>query len=151
MNQLKAILASVLITGLVAGVMVIIGGSALFSRPAVAVSAASSGAAIVSNTSGNTFADTRQIDDMVNQYQAREQQLRAQLDDLNKQLDEKDKQLAQMNQQLSQANAQADQATQQIGQYQNLLQALAERGVIQITNDGRIRIPTRFQGGSDGE
>lgn len=128
MKQVQAIIASLLVTGLIAGVMVVIGGSALFSRPTVSVSAASN-AAVVSNNDANAGAETAQLRDLVNQYQTREQQLRAQLDDLNKQLDEKDQQLAQAN--------------LQVQQYENLLQALQERGVIQITPDGRIRIRTR--------
>jgi septal ring factor EnvC (AmiA/AmiB activator) len=129
MNQFKAIVASVLVTGLIAGVMVVIGGSALFSRPALNVSAASDAAVVSNHDIADASADTAQLRDLVNQYQAREQQLRAQLDDLNQLLDEQDQQLAQANQQLQ--------------QYQNLLQALQERGVIQITSDGRIRIRTR--------
>jgi peptidoglycan hydrolase CwlO-like protein len=141
MNQLKAVFASILVTGLIAAVMVVIGGSALFSKPAVAVSAASNVSAVSNSTSNS--AETQQLRDLVNQYQAREQQLRQQIDDANKQLDEKDQQLSQLNQQLSEANQQVDQTTQQIGQYQNLLQALAQRGIIQITDDGRIRLPSR--------
>lgn len=143
MNQLKAVLASILVTGLIAGVMVVIGGSALLSRPAIAVSAAPSNAAAVSDTAAGNSAETEHLRDLVNQYQSREKQLRAQLDDLNKQLDDKDNQIAQANQQWSDANAQLDQTTRQIEQYQNLLQALAQRGVIQITDDGRVRIPSR--------
>ena len=143
MNQLKAIFVSFVITGLIAGAMVIIGGSALFA-PSNPVNAASLNTSGALDLSADAPADVQRLEDLVNQYQAREQQLRSQLDDLNKQLDEKDQQLAQ-------SNAQVDQATQQIGQYQNLLQALAERGVIQITSDGRIRIASRAAGGNGSE
>jgi len=129
MKQVQAILASVLVTGLIAGVMVVIGGSALFSRPAVSVSAAPNAAVVSHSDTANSDADAAQLRALVNQYQAREQELRAQLDDLNKQLDEQNQQLAQSN--------------QQVQQYENLLQALQERGVIQIMSDGRIRIRTR--------
>lgn len=129
MNQFKALVASILVTGLIAGAMVVIGGSALFNRPMVSASAASDGAVVSNTNAADVAADAAQLRVLVNQYQAREKELGAQLDDLNKQLDERDQQLAQANQQLE--------------QYQNLLQALQERGVIQITADGRIRIRTR--------
>jgi septal ring factor EnvC (AmiA/AmiB activator) len=135
MNQLKALFASLLVTGLLAAVMFVIGASAVLSRPAAPVNAASNVSAVTNNTAASS-AETQQLRDLVNQYQAREKQLRAQLDDMNQQLNEKDQQLAQANDQLAQAN-------QQIGQFQNLLEALQERGVIQITADGRIRIPAR--------
>lgn len=136
MKQLQAIVASIVVTGLIACVTVVIGGSALFSRPAVSVSAATNAETVSSNAAPDASADTAQLRDLVNQYQGREQQLRAQLADVNKQLDEKDAQL-------SQANAQLDGANQQIQQFQNLLEALQERGIIQITGDGRIRISSR--------
>jgi peptidoglycan hydrolase CwlO-like protein len=136
MNQLKALFASLLVTGLVAAVMFVIGASAVLSRPVATVNAASNVSAVTNNTAAASSAETQQLRDLVNQYQAREKQLRAQLDDMNQQLNEKDQQLAQANTQLEQAN-------QQIGQFQNLLEALQERGVIQITADGRIRIPAR--------
>jgi uncharacterized protein HemX len=46
---------------------------------------------------------------------------------------------------LTQYQAQLDQANQQIEQYQSLIMALAQRGVITIGNDGRIYIPGNTQ------
>lgn len=124
MNQVKALLASILITGLVACVMLAVGWSALFSRPAVSVGAASN----ASSTSAKNTNET-ELRALVNQYQAREQQWRAQLAEANQQLDEKDQQLAETN--------------RQVEQLQNVLQALAQRGIIQISADGRIHLPSR--------
>jgi len=51
----------------------------------------------------------------------------------------------QMQETLSQYQAQLDQANQQIEQYQSLIMALAQRGVITIGNDGRIYLPGNTQ------
>ena len=46
---------------------------------------------------------------------------------------------------LGQYQAQLDQANQEIEQYQSLIMALAQRGVIVIGNDGRITLPGNTQ------
>ena len=47
----------------------------------------------------------------------------------------------QLNQQISDLQSQLNQADQAIQQYQSLLLALQQRGVIQIGNDGNIYLP----------
>ncbi len=135
MRNLTALLASFLITGTTAVVMLAIGGNALVNKNTVPMSdspagtaqgtaAGVSSAALRAGPSGAT-ADTEaaqlnQLTDLIKQYQQREQQYQSQLD--------------QVSQQLSQASS-------QIQSYQQLLLALQSQGVIVITQDGRILIP----------
>jgi biotin-(acetyl-CoA carboxylase) ligase len=71
----------------------------------------------VSDGTSNDSAQIEQLQSLVKQYQDREQQYQTEIRSLS--------------QQLSDANTQANQA-------QQVLQALQERGLIQITRDGQI-------------
>jgi hypothetical protein len=135
MRNLTALLASFLITGTTAVAMLGIGGNALLNKNTVPIADAPTGASQAalpgsssaaapadpsSGTADATAAQVRQLTDLVTQYQQREQQYKSQLD--------------QVSQELSQENS-------QIQSYQQLLLALQERGIIAITQDGRILIP----------
>lgn len=125
MNRFKALVAATLVTALIACGMLAVGMSAIRDRPLVAAASAAENTSAISggNESG---AHVQQLQNLVQQYQAREKQYQSQLQDLNQQLD--------------QANQQLDGANAQVSQYEQLLQALQARGVIQITADGRIRV-----------
>ncbi len=135
MKNLTALLASFLIAGTTGAAMLGIGGNALLNKntvpladsPATASqadppgsSSAISQADLPSSAVGNGAAQIQQLKDLIAQYQQRDQQYQSQLD--------------QAVQQLNQENS-------QIQAYQQLLLELQQRGVIVITQDGRVLLP----------
>lgn len=122
------VLVALLITACVGASMFAIGGAALLNKNGVSTS--NSPAHQVSDAVGlNASQQVSQVDqlqNLVSQYQDHEQQYQ--------------QREQQLQEQLAQANAQIQQDQQMIGQFQNLLTALQQRGVIRITNDGRIFI-----------
>jgi uncharacterized protein YlxW (UPF0749 family) len=122
MNRLKALIASLFITLLVACAMFAIGINALGNRNAVPLNNAPIAQAVAaSSATGANDAQVKQLQDLVAQYQAREQQYQQQL----------------------------DQANQQLQNYQAILNALQQRGIIRVTTDGRVLI--RGFSGGDGD
>ncbi len=119
MKRLQGLIAATFITGIVALGMVGIGVNAVSNPNSVAVSNSPAKTAQVSaNTATDqTSAQIDQLQNLIKQYQSREQQYQTEIKSLS--------------QKLSDANGTADQARQ-------ILQALQERGIIQITQDGRI-------------
>ena len=122
MKRLQGLIAATLITGIVAVGMVGIGVNAVSNPNSVAVSdspaqAAPMAQAVANATSNQSAAQIEQLQNLIKQHQNREQQYQTEIKSLS--------------QQLSDASATADQA-------QQVLQALQERGIIQITRDGRI-------------
>jgi biotin-(acetyl-CoA carboxylase) ligase len=119
MKRLQGLIAATFITGLVAIGMVGIGVNATSNPSSVAVSNSPAQATQVSAKAAadQTSAQIDQMQNLIKQYQSREQQYQTEIKSLS--------------QKLSDANATADQARQ-------ILQALQERGIIQITRDGQI-------------
>jgi biotin-(acetyl-CoA carboxylase) ligase len=122
MKRLRGLIAATFITGIVALGMVGIGVNATTNPNSVAVSdsptrAAQAAQAVTGAASDQSTAEVNQLQNLIKQYQSREQQYQTEIKSLS--------------QKLSDANATADQA-------QQILQALQERGIIQITRDGRI-------------
>lgn len=122
-----AILISVLVTACIGASMFAIGGAALLNKNGVPVS---NSPGQVSNVStGNPAPQTdqsAQLQSLISQYQDREQQYQ--------------QREQQLQEQLAQANAQIQEDQQTLQQVQLLLGALQERGLIRLTNDGRIMI-----------
>jgi biotin-(acetyl-CoA carboxylase) ligase len=119
MKRLQGLIAATFITGIVALGMVGIGVNATTNPNSVAVSDSPAKASQVSAkvAPDPSAAQIDQLQNLIKQYQSREQQYQTEIKS--------------MSQKLSDANATADQARQ-------ILQALQERGIIQITQDGRI-------------
>jgi len=119
MKRLQGLIAATFVTGIVALGMVGIGVNATSNPNGVAVSDSPAKTVQVSaNTAADqTSAQIDQLQNLIKQYQSREQQYQTEIKSLS--------------QKLSDANGTADQARQ-------ILQALQERGIIQITQDGRI-------------
>ena len=119
MKRLQGFIAATLITAFVGFGMVGIGVNAVSNPNSVPASDSQAQAAQVSTstTSDPSAAQIDRLQNVIKQYQTREQQYQTELKSLS--------------QKLSDANAQVDQAKQ-------VLQALQERGIIQITRDGRI-------------
>ena len=107
--------------------MFAIGGAALFNKngspPSNSASQASDAAVL--NLSQQTD-QVAQLQGLVSQYQDHEQQYQ--------------QREQQLQQELAQANAQIQQDEQTLQQVQGLLGALQQRGLIRLTNDGRIVI-----------
>jgi hypothetical protein len=122
MKRLQGFIAATFITAIVAVGTVGIGVNALSNPNSVAVSNSPAQATQATQVSSKAASDQpaaqiEQMQNLIKQYQSREQQYQTEIKSLS--------------QKLSDANAQADQA-------QQILQALQERGIIQITRDGRI-------------
>jgi biotin-(acetyl-CoA carboxylase) ligase len=119
MKRLQGLIAATFVTGIVALGMVGIGVNATTNPNSVAVSDSPAKASQVSAkvAPDPSAAQIDQLQNLIKQYQSREQQYQTEIKS--------------MSQKLSDANATADQARQ-------ILQALQERGIIQITQDGRI-------------
>jgi hypothetical protein len=125
-KQFSAILVALLITACVGASIFAIGGAALLNKNSVPVSNSSPQVSQISDTNVTQPDQVAQLQNLVSQYQ-----------DHEKQYQQREQQLQQ---QLSDANAQVQQDQQMLQQVQALLSALQQRGLITITNDGRIRI-----------
>jgi peptidoglycan hydrolase CwlO-like protein len=117
MKRLQGLIAATLITGVVALGMVGIGVNAATNPDSVQVNDSPAQTAQAVSGTANDRAQVEQLQGLIKQYQAREQQYEAEIRSLS--------------QQLSDANAQANQARQ-------ILEALQQRGLIRITSDGQI-------------
>jgi peptidoglycan hydrolase CwlO-like protein len=128
MKRLQGLVAATLITLVVGFGMVAVGVNAASNTDSVPVSNSPVQASLASASTApdpaqaQVQAQINQLQDLIKQYQSREQQYQAELSKLS--------------QQLSDANT-------QVNQLQQVLMALQERGVIQITRDGRIFIAGR--------
>jgi peptidoglycan hydrolase CwlO-like protein len=117
-KSISAFIAAVLVTGLLAGVMVLVGQDALGTSAAKAEAAAAATPVAV-----DTVAQYEQV---VAQYQSREAQYQAQL---------------------SQASEQINTANQQIQHYQSLLEQLQSSGLITVDSNGSVTINQQSQAG----
>lgn len=119
-KKIPALLAAFLITICVGLGMLAVSGSAYFNKNGIPVVDSPISATATAAAVSAQEAQIQQLQDLVNQYQAREQQYQSQITDASQQI-----------------NA----SKQQIQQYQQLLMALQSRGVISISADGRVMIP----------
>jgi peptidoglycan hydrolase CwlO-like protein len=122
MKKLSALIAAFIITGVIGFAMFSIGANALTNKNTLPVtnSPTSTGASSASSTPGATQAQIQQMQQVINQYQTRDEQYQQQLNELM--------------QQVNQDNA-------QVQAYQQLLLELQQRGVIIIRSDGTILVP----------
>ena len=125
-KSVTAILAAFLMTACVGTAMLGVGGVAFFNKAGVTPVNSQAQISQSSSTVLDNSAEIKQLQDLVVQYQSREQQY--------KQREQ------QYGDQLSAANNQLQAAQQQLQQVQLLLMALQQRGLITITNDGRVFI-----------
>jgi len=119
-KQVIALLSAMLITGVIAMTMVVVGANAMSNRNGTVVS--NSPAAVTapgSTTSASDQALIAQLQAEVAQYQAREQQYQAALNSDNTQL---------------------SQAASEMQTIQQLLAFLQSRGLIQINSQGQISV-----------
>jgi hypothetical protein len=124
-KSLTAVLVAVLISSIVGVAILAIGGAAYFNKNGTHVSNAQAAGGAELNTSRPAL-QADQLQQLVSQYQDREQQY--------KQREQ------QLQQQLADANTQIQNDEKLVQQTRMLIQALQQRGIIQITNDGRIFI-----------
>jgi flagellar motor protein MotB len=119
-NHFTAILAALFITVCVGAAMTVASASAYFNKNGVMAASSPASATATAAVTSAQDAQVQQLQSLVNQYQARETQYQ--------------NELATAGQQLQAAN-------QQVQQYQLILQALQNRGVIRVDENGRISIP----------
>ena len=133
-KSFMAVLIALLVTVCVGVPMFAIGGAALMNKNGTTPSnspAQVSQAALVKSSQQND--QMGQLQGLVSQYQDREKQYQQR----EQQLQQREQQLQQ---QLAQANTQLQQDQQLLQQVQMLLGALQHRGLIRLTNDGRVVI-----------
>jgi uncharacterized protein YlxW (UPF0749 family) len=118
-KHVLALLAAILITGVTALGMFVIGVNALVNPNTTTISNSVSAAVTQDPSSSNATyqAQIAQLQSLVNQYQARDQQYQ---------------------QIINQDNQQLQQASNEMQMIQQLLGYLQQQGLIRITNDGRI-------------
>jgi TolA-binding protein len=108
------------------------------------VAFANSNGAQASNVPGQSASTTVNASNVVSQTQIQQQQQIQQLQNLVAQYQQRDQQYQQREQQyqnqISQSNTQLTQAQQQLQQYQSLVTALEQRGLITVTGDGQVYI-----------
>lgn len=121
-----ALLFAFLMTAVVGISIFAIGGAALLNRNGTPISNAPVQGSGVALSKSQQTDQINQLQELVSQYQDREQQYQ-----------QREKQLQN---QLAQANAQVQQDQQLIQQVRALLQALQQRGVISVSEDGQIFI-----------
>ncbi len=120
MKRLEALIAAAIVTGIIALGMLAIGVNALFNPNSVQASnSPSAAAAILTNPGTGQTASSAADQAQINQLQ---------------------NEISQYQDQLNQANG-------QLQQMQQVLSALQQRGLIQITANGRILIPRGGFGG----
>ena len=125
-KHLIAALIAVLMTACVGTSVFAIGESALMNKNGVPPASSAAQASTVADRSVSPGSELDQLRSLVSQYQDHERQYQ-----------ERERQLQD---QLAQANAQIQQDQEMVQQVQRLLGALQQRGMISITNDGRILI-----------
>ena len=125
-NNFSAILIAIFMTACVGVSIFAIGGAALFNKSGVPVSNSAVQASKISDINPAQSAQVAQMQDLITQYQSHEEQY--------KQREQ------QLQQQLAQANAQVQQDQQMVQQIRSLIGALQQRGLITVTQDGRIII-----------
>ena len=126
-KSIVALLVALMITACVGVSMFAIGGAALLNKNVspMSNSPVDTPDAVSLNTTQSAD-QTSKLQNLVSQYQAREKEFQQREQQLQNELD--------------QANAQLQSDQETLQQAQMLLSALQQRGLIRITNDGRIFI-----------
>jgi uncharacterized protein YlxW (UPF0749 family) len=124
-KRLTAFLAAAISTACIGVAILAVGGAALFNPNGTAVAQSPAQAAALSSGSSSQ-AQVQQLQSLVAQYQQREQQYQQREQQLEKQIADQ--------------NSQVQQAQQQMQEVRSLLMALQQRGLITVTDEGRIFI-----------
>jgi hypothetical protein len=123
MKHTSALIGALVITFIMGAAMVLVGASVFFNKNSAPLNNSPSGAAsmVVPTAAGSIqdSASVQQLQNLIIQYQSREQHYQTQL---------------------NQAQQDVQQASSQIQQYQALIAALQQRGVITIGQDGTVSI-----------
>jgi peptidoglycan hydrolase CwlO-like protein len=120
MKKLSALIAAFIMTGVIGFAMFSIGANALANKNTLPITNTPTSASAAGSTQAATQPQIQQMQQVINQYQSRDQQYQQQVN--------------QLIQQVNQDNA-------QVQAYQQLLMELQQRGVIIIRSDGTILIP----------
>lgn len=129
-KQYMAFSAAILMTICIGLGILAVGGTAFFNKNGVAVvntaGSSGSGMAALPVSDKSQQAQVVQLQSLVDQYKAREQEYQTREQ--------------QYQQQLAAANTKLQQEDAQLSQFQMLIGALQQKGVITITGDGRVFI-----------
>jgi peptidoglycan hydrolase CwlO-like protein len=121
-RSIVAALAALVVTACVGIGVFTVGGAALLNKHTRPISSSPA----QGNAAAGQTDQVAQLQSLIAQYQDREQQYQQREQELQDQL--------------AQMNAQLQQSQQTVQEAQMLLQALQQRGLINISNDGRIFI-----------
>jgi peptidoglycan hydrolase CwlO-like protein len=122
-----ALVAAFLITLLVSLGMFVIGANAALNKNSVPVQDAPGSGSLSAGSPAANQAEIDQMQTLITQYQQREQQYQQREQQYQDQVNTAQQQTAQLDTQLQ--------------QYQQLLQYLVNRGIIQVDQQGRILLP----------
>ena len=120
MKRIQALIAATITTALIIFGVLVIGVNAASNPDSVPVSDSPTASASTLAAPAQSQTQIDQLQSLISQYQDREKQYQTEIGNLSQQLSD---------------------ATQQAQQLQQILVALQQRGVIQISRDGRIFIP----------
>ena len=131
MKKLPAFFAAFLITAVIGAAMLAVGLNAVLNPNSVALADAPAGTQVSQvSTQDNSQAQVAQLQALVAQYQQREQQYQDRL---------------------SEAAQQLETQNAEVQGYQQILIELQRRGVIQVTQDGTLLIPSGRAHHDDGD
>jgi hypothetical protein len=149
-RPLPAILAAAAITLMIGLAFVLLGANALLNPGIPLLQSPSDAQAAGPDNVAAATADTAgQPQELAAQFQAREQEYQAREKQYADQIKQYQSREQQLNQQLQQAVQQRDTAANQAQQYQQVLEALQQAGVIQISPNGQIFLSQPFGRHSD--
>lgn len=125
MKKLPAIFAALVVTGVMALAMLVIGANAIF-KPGSAAAANDPAAVEQIAITGGDAQTVAQLQARIQEYQAREQQYQ--------------QQLQQARAEIEQANSQIEAANSQLIQYEQMIANLQQIGVVRIDDDGNLSV-----------
>lgn len=139
MKRIQALLAAVLITGLVGLGMLAIGVNAALNTNTIPVSDSPQNVAVAASEI-DPQAQTQAASSLIAQYQDREKQYQAQLNQATAKIQQLNSLVTQYQTREKQYQTQLNQANQQNQQFQSILTELQRRGIIRIASDGTIQL-----------
>jgi flagellar motor protein MotB len=146
-KRIPAFVIALGMTGLIGLATMAVSANALMNRNVVPLQ----GSATVVQATGTDAGMVQQLQDQVSQYQARELEYQAREQQYQAREQQYQAHEQQFNQELQQAAQQLNDANGQIQQYQSLLMALQNAGVIRIGQNGQIFISQGNNGGGENE
>ncbi len=137
MKRLQGIIAATIVTIVISLGMLVIGADAATNVNSVPVNNSPAQASLASSSTANVSAQTAQ-DSAAAAQDAQFKAMQAQIDQLQSQIKQYQSREQQYQTEIKSQAQKLAQADQQANTFQQVLAALQDRGLIQITRDGRI-------------